>query len=704
MKTVMRHATVAALALAALAGQAFGQVRDYRDIKTQPLRSFNVPQPKRVVLPNGMVLLLMEDRELPIIRGTARIRGGSRDVPAQKAGLVSILGQAWRTGGTAARTGDQLDEFLESRAAIVETSGGEDSTTVSLNVLKNDFDTVLPIFLDLMRNPAFRQEKIDLAKTQANAAISRRNDESGSILSREANKLGYGADSPYARQAEYATIASITRDDLLAFHKRYVHPNNIVFGIVGDFDTAAMERKLRQAFASLPRGGQAPAPVAAGTPAKPGVYYVNKDDVNQSSVAMVHMGTVRSNPDYAALQVLNEILNSERLFPRIRTEQGLAYSVGGGVRTDWDHPGLFVAQVGTKSETTAKAIESLRTELTNLHTQPFTAEEVNRAKEAILNAHVFTMDSRAKVLNQAMNLEFYGYPANWYQQYPELVRKVTIDDVARVAKKYVLPDQVAMLIVGKQTDFDKPLSTFGTVNAVDITIPELQSSTPSAPATGNAQGQALIQKVREFAGGKAKLDAVQSVRYVQAVSRQTPQGPMDVEIDQLLVFPDRIRSIMKMPMGEMTMVITPDSSFMSMAGMGVRDMPASQRDSIRAESKQDVLTVLKYPERYTFAVNGTEKVGDVTAQVLEVSIDGDSAKWLVDPASGKVLRKVSTGRGPMAQGEQITEYTEWKSFDGIMFPTAARMLSNGEPVGTATTRSVEVNPTVDTKMWEKPAA
>ncbi|MGZ8867663.1 MAG: M16 family metallopeptidase, partial [Thermoanaerobaculia bacterium] len=246
MRTLTRHATVAALAILALAGQAFGQVRDYRDIKTAPLRSFTVPQPKRVTLPNGMVLLLMEDRELPIIRGTARIRGGAREVTADKAGLAGILGQAWRTGGTASRTGDQLDEFLESRAAIVETGASDDSTSVSLNVLKNDFDTVLPIFLDIMRNPAFRQEKIDLAKTQANAGISRRNDEAGSILQREAGKLGYGADSPYARQPEYATIASITRDDLLAFHKRFAYPNNVVFGIVGDFDTAAMERKLRQ--------------------------------------------------------------------------------------------------------------------------------------------------------------------------------------------------------------------------------------------------------------------------------------------------------------------------------------------------------------------------------------------------------------------------------------------------------------------------
>jgi hypothetical protein len=138
--------------------------------------------------------------------------------------------------------------------------------------------------------------------------------------------------------------------------------------------------------------------------------------------------------------------------------------------------------------------------------------------------------------------------------------------------------------------------------------------------------------------------------------------------------------------------------------MGVRDMPGSQRDSIRSEIKQDMLTILKYPERYTFAATGSEKVGDVDAQILEVSIDGESARWLIDPATGKVLRKVSKARGPMAQGDQVTEYTEWKSFGGVMFPSSAKIIVNGEQVGTSQAKTIEVNPAVDAKAFEKPAA
>ncbi|HUP47660.1 MAG TPA: pitrilysin family protein [Thermoanaerobaculia bacterium] len=703
MNRLTGHLTAAAAGILMLAGPAFGQVRDYRDIQTPPLRSFTVPQPKRVVLPNGMVLLLMEDRELPIIRGTARIRGGARNVPPEKAGLAGIMAQSWRTGGTPTRTGDQLDELLDSRAAIVETGASDDSLSVGFNVLRNDFDTVFPIFLDLLRNPAFRQEKIDLAKTQANTAIARRNDEPAAIASREAQKLGYGADSPYARQAEYATIASISREDLLELHQRFVHPNNIVFGIAGDFDTPAMERKLRQAFSSWRRGPAAPPPPAPGTPAPPGVYYVAKDDVNQSNAIMVHGGVLRSNPDYPALQVLNEVLNSERLFPRIRTQQGLAYSVGGGVGSGWDAPALFRVSVGTKSETTLQAIHSLRRELDALHGEPFLAEEIGRAKDSILNAHVFTIDTRLKILNQAMNIEFYGYPRDWYQRYPDRVRQVTAEDVARVAKQYVQPQRAALLVLGRQEDFDQPLSTLGPVTPIDITIP-VPGAAAASPAASNPQGQVLFERVRAFAGGKASLDALQAVRSVQSMSRRTPQGPMDIEVEQLVVFPDRIRSQMKMPMGEMTMVLTPEASFMAMGGMGVREIPSSQRETMRAESKQDLLTILKYPERYTFAAAGTEKIGDVDAQVLEVSIDGDTARWLVDPASGRVLRKVSQARGPMAQGEQVTEYTEWKSFGGVMFPVASRILVGGEQAGSTEAKTIEVNPPVEAAAFEKPAA
>ena len=238
--------------------RAAAQATNWQQVPIPPLPAFKPQQPKRIELSNGMVIFLQEDHELPLIDGTARIRGGSVNEPAAKTGLVDIYGEVWRTGGTKTQTGDQLDDFLEVRAAKVETGGGPDSTTISFSCLKADLDDVFKVFVDVLQNPEFRADKIDIAQKEEDDGISRRNDEVGEIAQREAVKLAYGADNPYARVPEYATVAAVTRQDLIDWHGKYVHPNNIILGISGDFDSAAMEARLRAAFDSWPKGPALP--------------------------------------------------------------------------------------------------------------------------------------------------------------------------------------------------------------------------------------------------------------------------------------------------------------------------------------------------------------------------------------------------------------------------------------------------------------
>ena len=228
------------LLLSAIALPAFAQYTDWQKIPLPQLPAFKPQQPKRIQLPNGMLIFLQEDHELPLIDGVARIRGGSISEPASKVGLVDLYGEVWRTGGTKTQTGDQLDDYLEIRAAKVETGGGADSTTAAWSCLKSDFDDVFKVFVDLLRNPEFRADKLELSQANAFDTISRRNDDMGAISAREALKLAYGTDNPYARIPEYTTIAAITRQDLVDWHKKYVQPNNIILGISGDFDSAVM--------------------------------------------------------------------------------------------------------------------------------------------------------------------------------------------------------------------------------------------------------------------------------------------------------------------------------------------------------------------------------------------------------------------------------------------------------------------------------
>ena len=446
----------------------------WQQIPISKLPAFHPAQPKRIELPNGMVVFLQEDHELPTIDGTARIRGGERSVPANKTGLIDIYGEVWRTGGTKSQTGDQLDDYLEQRAAKVETGGGVDSTTVSWSCLKEDFDDVFRVFEDLLKNPEFRADKIEIAQKGMYDGISRRNDDPGQIAGREAAKLVYGANNPYARVAEYRTVAAITRQDLIEWHGKYVHPNNIILGVAGDFDSAKMEARLRQAFALWPRGEAAKDAEIKPEPAKPGYYQVDKTDVNQSNIQMVAVGITRKNPDYFAVSVFNEAFGggfSSRLFGDIRTTKGLAYAVGGGVGTSWDHPGMLRLMVSTKSKTTIESIQALDEEIAGLVRRPIDDEEIKRAKDSILNSFVFRFDSPGKVLQEKMAYEFYGYPLDFLENFQRGIEKVTKEDVARVAAKYLHREQMAVLVVGNVGEFDKPLSSLGAVNKVDIAIP-----------------------------------------------------------------------------------------------------------------------------------------------------------------------------------------------------------------------------------------
>ena len=464
---------------------SYSQSTDWKQIKIPTLPAFHPQEPKRFVLPNGMVVFLQEDHELPLISGMARIRGGSREEPESKAGLVDIYSEVWRTGGTRAQTGDQLDDFLEARAAKVETGSTIDSTTVGLSCLKQDFDDVFKVFLDLLQNPEFRADKLELAQKGAFDGISRRNDDINDIVARESAKLGYGAQSAYAHVPEYATVMAITRQDLLNWHQRYVYPNNIILGFSGDFDPAAMESKIRQAFGNWPKGPEFHEPDLRITPAKPGYYLVNKTDVNQSAIRLIELGTKRDNPDYYAIEVFNEAFGggfSSRLFSNIRSKLGLAYSVGGGIGTSFDHPGLTRIGMGTKSESTVESIQALYSQIDDLATHPISDDEIKRAKDAILNSFIFNLDTPEKILRERMAYEFYRYPADFLEKYRTGIEKSTREEVNRIPAKYLHKNNFAALVVGNTTEFDKPVTALGPVTTLDITIPPPPGE-PSSPKT-----------------------------------------------------------------------------------------------------------------------------------------------------------------------------------------------------------------------------
>jgi len=464
------------------------QAKPWEKIPVPPLHQFKPQQPKRIALKNGIVLFLQEDHELPFVSGSVLIPGGSRDEDPAKCGLIDIYGQTWRTSGTEKMNGDAMDDLLEAKAAHIETGGDLDSTALSWESLKADTGQVYDLAMDLLFHPKFDQQKLRLAQQQEATGIVRRNDDENQIAGREAVKLVYGANSPYARQPELATISKVTIADLQAWHDRSLG-GKLIIAISGDFDPASMEARLRATFEKLPAAKPNTVRHDDVAGPKPGVYFINKEDVNQSSVQIVGVGLDRHNPDIPSVAMMNDVFGggfASRLFQVVRTQHGLAYAVGGGLSFAWDHPGTFAAVVMPRSDKTVEAIQRTYEVLNSLVNEPFTEEELKRAKDNILNSFLFRYDTKDKVLAERVRLEFYGYPADYLETYKAALEKVTVAGLNSTAKKYIHPDKYAVLVVGNKSEITPGLDALkmGPVHSIDITIPQ-----PGAPAAGGGEAE-----------------------------------------------------------------------------------------------------------------------------------------------------------------------------------------------------------------------
>jgi hypothetical protein len=358
--------------------------------------------------------------------------------------------------------------------------------------------------------------------------------------------------------------------------------------------------------------------------------------------------------------------------------------------------------MGTKTGATAQAVEGLYKEIEGMVKYPVTAEELQRAKDAIKNSFVFEYDSKAKVMNARATYEFHGYPADFLERYQKGVAKVTADDVDRVAKKYLDKNKFAVLVVGKAADFDKPLSTFGAVTPVDIAIPQPGASKAAAPAASNPEGKALLARVLEGAGGAAKLSTLKTVRRKATVTLKA-QG-MQIESEQIEVGEDKVHMKLNTPGGEVVMVASDQGGFMFMAAMGTRDMPGSQRATTMKNLRFELWSIARHADdpKYTFAAQGKEKIGDVEATVLDISDSKDQLRWFVDPKTGRILRSQFEGDTPTGPATQVVDFSEWKTVDGLTLPFHSELSSNGTPSASVAVTSFEFNPAVDAKLFDRP--
>eukprot|EP00190_Bangiopsis_sp_CCMP1999_P003400 CAMPEP_0198731006 /NCGR_PEP_ID=MMETSP1475-20131203/27534_1 /TAXON_ID= ORGANISM="Unidentified sp., Strain CCMP1999" /NCGR_SAMPLE_ID=MMETSP1475 /ASSEMBLY_ACC=CAM_ASM_001111 /LENGTH=512 /DNA_ID=CAMNT_0044493903 /DNA_START=329 /DNA_END=1867 /DNA_ORIENTATION=- len=454
-----------------------------------PLREVKVPDYTVHKLKNGVKVYLMEDHEIPLIGGTLTFRGGTRSEPDGIAGVGPMTASVLRSGGSESLPAEVLDEFLASKAAYMGAAADGTSFSVAFSCLSEDFDEVLPAFRGLVRSPIFPQEKLALAKRQSFGVISRRNDDPNDIVRREVLKLVYGKKSPYAKSLEFDTISPIQVSDLKNFYFTRAVPNNAVFAISGNFETKKLLSELRSAFEEDwpddPNVPSFPTPPVDETQAKGyrgKVFIANKPELSQSYVRAAEIGGKLNDPDYFALDVINQILNGlgGRLFNEIRSKDGLAYSVFGQWYAAFDHKGLFLAGGETSSADGSQLVEFLRRlegTLRELDKEEISAEELDYAKESTLNSFVFNFTSLDDVLSRAVKYDFYNYPPDFADIYKKEIANVTAEDVLRASRERVVEEDLVYFVVANRKKVEPALKKAGyTVENWDISIPPPSSN------------------------------------------------------------------------------------------------------------------------------------------------------------------------------------------------------------------------------------
>ena len=678
------------LITALLAGAAVAQTRSaapslprVEALKFPELRQVKLPEVTTFTLPNGMRVYMLENHELPVISGTATVRTGNLFEPADKVGLAGITGSVMRTGGTRTRTGEQIDEQLENMAASVESGIGETSGSVSFNALRENADDVLGIFKDVLTNPEFRPDKLELAKTQNRSALARRNDDADGIAGREFASVVYGRNNPFGWEQTYQHIENIKREDLQAFYTRYFFPANVMLSVYGDFKPAEMRAKLEKLFADWTTKQEPVPPFPEVKPQKeaPGVYLATKTDVTQTFFDLGHLGGVLKDKDYPALSIMSDILGggfASRLFLKVRTEQGLAYNVGGGWGANYGHEGLFRIGGSTKSGSTVEALQSIRREIASLRSEQVTKQELETARQSVLNSFVFSFDHPRKILNRYVTYEYWGYPRDFIFQYQKAVQSVTAADVQRVARERLDPARLTIVAVGNPKEFDKALTELGPVKELNIELPQPGTQTSKADAASVARAKQLLERARKAMGGDEKLAAVRDASAVNDVTIAGGQAAgMKVKSSIQWVRPNVLRTEQELPFGKIITVWNGKEGWL-VTPQGTMPMPPPIRQQLQGELFR-IPSVLYFSDK-----DPQRQVNAIAENTVEITGGGQKATVEFDPATGLPSRISYQTMGMQGEPQQATMiYGSWKESEGLMLPFETTIEQGGQKFATA---------------------
>jgi zinc protease len=693
------------------------------DRPPRPLAAREVTFPPYGVrtLANGLQVIAISHHEQPAVSARLLVRAGGSQDPADKPG-VATLAAALLDQGTTTRSAQQIADTIDSIGGAIGAGAGTDLTFINAVVMKDSFDLALTLVSDIARNPAFAPDEIDRQRQQILSSLRVSYEDPDYLANVVFDRLVYGF-HPYGRPNAGTpdSIAKLSRDDLVAFHRAYFAPNNAILAIVGDVTPEEAFQGAERAFAGWERRPEA-TPLTAPPPPEPTrrVIVVDRPGAVQTEIRVGNIALPRKHPDYLALDLATKILGGEgsnRLHRVLRSERGLTYGASADLET-LRLGGDIVAETDTRSETTGEALRLIVDEYWKLQRDRVYPGELQGAKDYLAGSFPLTIETPSDIAMQVLNAVFYGLDLDELQTFRERVNAVSVEDIQRVARAYFRPDRLSIVLVGDASAFAPQLTGAGFPQYERIALADLDlSSVDLRRSGGKALGReqrssrpdadparALLRRAIEAKGGLARLLAVRTAHAEARTTLATPDGPISTTSSTYIAYPDRFRVEAPLPSGPMVHIYAAGQAWTHGPG-GLGEASPAERERFRASAARDIIVLLLRAERAEIAARSLEdaRVDGRTLQVLELaSGTPDVVKLYLDPETALILRQTYTVQGPAGPAEAEELYSDYREVDGIRVAFHAVLRQGGATVVEREVTRFAVNVHLDDGLFKKP--
>jgi len=679
----------------------YGKGRNLEKIKYPPLNEIKKPLIKTGELDNGIKIRLIEDKKFPVVNFTAYLKGGDVYDPFGKTGLSSITAQLLRIGGVSGIKGEEIDRILDKNGVEISFGSSLDYFTIDVSALKSNFEQALDILAKILMAPAFDKGKFEEIKTQLSSSISRRNDDPALVRGKEFGKLIYGSESPFAVELEYEHLENISISDVKKVHGMFFKPSNIIIGVTGPYTITELKPLLQKYLGNMKGNAIVPPyPVAESPAHKSKVYFAEKGSQTQSQIVVGHIGYKENIDEKAKILVFNSIFSqgfNSRLMKRLRVKMGLTYGVGGGISSEYLHPGVVSFTTFTKSESTVTAVSAILDEINIIRTEKVTDKELNEAKDYFLNSYVFKFSSAGKVLNDQIRKEFYNLDKKKYDDLVNQIKLVTAEDVLHTAQKYLVPEKMVTLIVGTRKNITEDMSKLGKISDIDISIkpPPVKEKIPEPTRVSLKKGKDILFKALSdnYSGYRNIRTAVKE----SSVNITLGQRSFTLEQTTTVVYPDKVYTETKVMGMTMKRVVNGKKGYQTQMGQ----RKELTKEEIEESGFGGIYDIYHFRTKYTFQYLREEKIKGAIFDVVYITDKEDKwVKFFINKKTGRIEIKEKIENIGGQKGLGRTYLSQFKKQNGISFPFKTEVFLKDKKLVDVTMKKVIINKVVDNALFK----